>query len=75
MEPQQAPIIQTVEAILRYLDQHPDAADTLEGIAKWWLPTEWSMDLSTVEAALDRLETQGLVHRHANVDRHVLFTR
>ncbi|MEW5786636.1 MAG: hypothetical protein AB1899_02155 [Pseudomonadota bacterium] len=68
-------LVQTVEAILRYLDQHPDAADTLEGITRWWLPGDPPVDLSTVEAALARLESQGLVHRHANVDRHILFSR
>ena len=28
-----------VEAIARYLELHPDVADSEEGIAKWWLPT------------------------------------
>lgn len=26
------------EALVRYLRERPDAADTLVGIARWWLP-------------------------------------
>lgn len=37
------------EAVRRYLDWRPDAADTLIGIAQWWLP-ESMRDIS-----MDRL--------------------
>ena len=29
-------------AIIRYLNGHPDAKDTMEGIASWWLLREWT---------------------------------
>ncbi len=75
MQPQDESLTDVVEAILRYLHSHPDAADTVEGISRWWLPVEWCVDLRTVLAALARLEAQGLVHRRTNADRHVLFSR
>lgn len=64
-----------VDAILRYLDEHPHAADTSEGIAKWWVPTNSHADIDTVRSALARLESQGLVCRRMNADRHVVFSR
>jgi hypothetical protein len=68
-------LTEIVDAILRYLDSHPDAADTVEGIAKWWLPKAWCADARSVLVALERLEAQGLVHRRINADRHVLYSR
>lgn len=75
MQPQDEHLMQTVDAILRYLHSHPDAVDTVEGIAKWWLPPEKCIDARIVEEALARLEAQGLVHRRANADRHILYSR
>jgi hypothetical protein len=46
--------------ILRYLVEHPDAKDTLEGIVKWWLSTnqgEWGR--AVVQEALDLLVARG----------------
>ena len=68
-------LTEVVDAILRYLASHPDAADTSEGIAKWWVPTERGVDTDAVRSALARLEAQGLVHRRINADHHVLYSR
>jgi hypothetical protein len=42
--------------ILRYLEHHPDAKDTLEGITQWWLqPQEcahWRQDIARAVAWL-----------------------
>lgn len=75
MAPEHERLIEVVDAILRYLHSHPDAVDTLEGIAKWWLPLDYCADKTLVKAALDRLESQGLVHKRANPDRHILYSR
>lgn len=75
MPPQDAHLTEIAEAILRYLHSHPDAADTAEGIATWWLPARWCADVRTVRAALARLEAQGLVHRRINADHHELYSR
>ena len=49
-------------AILRYLQGHPDAKDTLEGIAQWWLLKEWTeRKYSQIEDSLSDLVSRGLV--------------
>jgi len=49
--------------ILRYLQSRPDAADSLEGIAQWWLLRVWSeYQLAAVERAVSLLLARGLVH-------------
>jgi Fe2+ or Zn2+ uptake regulation protein len=75
MQPRQHNLTEVVDAILRYLDAHPDAADSAEGIAKWWLPADWCVDQASVEAALERLLKQSLVQRHGNADRHVVYLK
>jgi hypothetical protein len=66
---------EVVDAILRYLHSHPDAADTVDGICEWWLPRHWRVDAQCVEAALLRMQAQGLVRRRENADHHVVYLR
>jgi len=72
MEPQPQ-LNDVVDAILRYLARYPDAADTVDGICEWWLPIGWRVETHCVEAALERLQEQGLVCRRENADRHVVY--
>ena len=45
-----------------YLDTHPNAADSVEGVAKWWLRRQrYEQALENVRKALDYLVRQGLV--------------
>jgi hypothetical protein len=49
-------------AILEYLQGHPEAKDTLEGIAQWWLLKEWTeRNYHQIEASLAELVNSGLV--------------
>jgi hypothetical protein len=48
-------LTEIVEAIPLYPQRHPYAADTAEGIAVWWLPADWEMDVDRVRLALDLL--------------------
>ncbi len=49
-------------AILQYLQVHPDAKDTLEGIAQWWLLREWTeQQFRRIEASISQLVSRGLV--------------
>lgn len=44
-------------ALLRYLQSNPDAADSLEGVMNWWLPKLGYEQVSaeSVRQALERL--------------------
>jgi SpoVK/Ycf46/Vps4 family AAA+-type ATPase len=57
--------IQTISRqILQYLDDHPRASDTVEGILDWWLSVEnQAADLDAVKASLRYLEEQGEVEK------------
>lgn len=51
-----------VQEVLRYLSRHPEAGDTLEHIAKWWLPVERLLPkLEVLEETLAYLVAQGVV--------------
>jgi hypothetical protein len=51
-------------AVLAYLEAHPSAADTLEGITAWWLEQRrirYGVEL--VSAALERLMQRGEIEK------------
>lgn len=51
---------ETAEAVLAYLREHPEAADTLEGIVEWWLPRQrYETARSRIRAALAELVGAG----------------
>jgi hypothetical protein len=44
------------EAIVAYVVRHPEAGDTVEGVAAWWLPeAELAYNLPLVQRALEHL--------------------
>jgi hypothetical protein len=50
------------EAVLRYLDEHPEAMDTLEGIAAWWIMRDQvRVEVTAVSRVLQRLTGEGLL--------------
>jgi hypothetical protein len=57
--------------IARYLRAHPDAADTLEGAALWWLQGQPPTDV--VERAMRLLEEVKVVERHILPGGRVIF--
>ena len=59
--------------ILRYLDQNPNAADTVEGILEWWLPKQSLYEEeSVVKHALDEMIKRNLIlaTRSSDARRH-----
>jgi hypothetical protein len=53
-------IIAVAQLIVEYLRYNPDAKDTVEGIAKWWV----HKDIYVVERALEYLVEQKHVMRY-----------
>lgn len=61
-------------AIADYLVRHPDAADSVEGIRRWWLLEALAgATAQTVQAALDHLVASGSVRRVAVSGGAVLY--
>jgi hypothetical protein len=49
--------------ILNYLKEHPEAGDTLEGIANWWVVQQRIEEMvDEVAAALEDLIERGSIH-------------
>ncbi|HXI23148.1 MAG TPA: hypothetical protein VNG71_04670 [Pyrinomonadaceae bacterium] len=54
--------LETARAVLRYLQDHPDAKDTLQGIAQWWILRECAeRKMSEVEEVVSVLLANGLI--------------
>lgn len=52
------------DAILAHLRQHPLAADSAEGVARWWLqPPLHGASLDEVERVLEALVARGVLRR------------
>jgi hypothetical protein len=66
-----------IAEILRYLVEHPDAKDTIEGITRWWIQPqgpegdEWNRDL--VQGAMDELVARGWVVRRSITPSNVVY--
>lgn len=63
-------------AVLSYLEQRPQAADTLDGIVRWWLPQQrYSIAQARIEATLQRLVSQGLLQQRRLPTGDALYVR
>ena len=66
---------QVADEIECYLKNHPNAADTVEGIAKWWLQGEKN-DVSNliVQQALNYLRSKAVVKCNANLSGNKVYS-
>lgn len=66
---------QIAEQIESYLNSHPHAADTLEGITKWWLPGK-KIDVSSaiVQQALNHLAAKSIVKAFVNLSGNSVYS-
>ena len=64
------------DEIARYLHDHPDAADSLDGIRRWWLPrVRLEEATAQLEDAIEELLRRGVVVRQVLADGTVLYRR
>lgn len=64
------------DEILRYLTAHPNAADSREGIERWWLQGSGSsVDPTLVQKALDLLVQKRLLNRTELAGGQVIYSR
>ena len=63
------------DAILRYLQSNPNAADSLDGIMNWWLPKLGyeKVDSENVLQALELLIAKGVVRKVSLMDGTILY--
>ena len=62
------------EAILEYLSNHPDAADSVDGIAKWWLAALGERStIAATQGALDYLYALCLIDRQLLPDGRAFY--
>jgi hypothetical protein len=60
--------------ILTYLLEHPDAQDTLDGIAQWWIPEQKiRTHIGTVKKVITELVAKELIHEHRGRDWRVHY--
>ncbi len=69
-------VLEVVDTIRRYLRSRPEACDTIEGVATWWLPRQSFLDsLPIVQEALDRLESNGELIKHSAFSGKVMYRK
>jgi hypothetical protein len=59
----------------RYVAMHPAAADTVSGIARWWLRRPVEPPITHVEAAVDVLVHRGVLSRRVLPDGKFVYAR
>lgn len=69
-------IVEIARQIERYLAAHPNAADSLEGILRWWLTRQRYEDSAQqVRRALEQLLQQGTITTRMLSDGKTLYVR
>ena len=62
------------EAILRYLEACPNAADTLNGVVEWWIPLQrYRDDYEKVAKILEELFAEGLIEKQVLPDQKIIY--
>jgi Fe2+ or Zn2+ uptake regulation protein len=68
-------LMRVVHALAEYLLAHPQASDTAEGIARWWLRADPQVSAAQLQQALDWMEGKGLINKVVAGDGRVRWRR
>ena len=67
-------VAEIARRIGQYLASHPNAADSAEGLLRWWLARQrFEESIQTVERALELLLREGAVKKQVLIDGKVLY--
>jgi hypothetical protein len=65
---------EVASAVLSYLQRHPNAADTLDGIVSWWLPQQrYETERQHIKRTLGEMVERGELRRDRLPDGAVLY--
>ena len=68
-------VVNIAREIKDYLEVHPNAADSLEGVVKWWLGRQrLETAASKVKKALEYLDQRGVVTKSLTVDGQTVYS-
>lgn len=62
-------------ALSRYLRANVQACDTVDGIARWWMPSGFNVSETEVLLLLDELREKGLMTRFSTLEGRWLYRR
>ncbi len=61
--------------IIRHLDSNPEAVDSMEGIAKWWLLDNTQVSMETLAYAIKHLVDEGVLAEVKTNSNVILYKR
>jgi len=70
-EPSHRSTMYIVLALAHYLGQNRGAADTQQGIARWWLGN--AVDQAALAKALNWMARQGVLQANESIDGHIRY--
>lgn len=74
MQNSESDITKVNQEILDYLQENPNAADSLKGVINWWLPQAYKkLDAASIEQVLEQLIGEGLVSKIELTDGTIIY--
>jgi hypothetical protein len=67
------PVHRIARLVLAYLERHPQAEDTVDGISAWWLRGQRLSSRDDLLRALDKLVEEGHLVKHVRLDGSCVF--